>query len=87
MDSGSREGGPAVVLRRAAAGDVSALREVLAGVMAAKPQKLTTLVQVRVTEEAARRLDTLAAQIDAQTDLTVTRSDLVRAAVDALTKR
>lgn len=87
MDSGSREGGPAVVLRQAAAGDPAALREVLAGVMAAKPQKLTTLVQVRVTEEAARRLDALAAQIDEQADMTVTRSDLVRAAVDALTKQ
>lgn len=86
MDSGSRERGAAALLQQAAAGDAAALREVLAGVMAAKPQRLTTLVQVRVTEEAARRLDTLAAQIDEQTNLTVTRSDLVRAAVDALTK-
>lgn len=86
MELVSRVGGAATTLRQAAAGDASALREVLAGVMAAKPRKLSTLVQVRVTEETAQRLDTLAAQIDEQVDITVTRSDLVRAAVDALTK-
>lgn len=86
MDSGSRVNESVTLVRQAAAGDAVALRAVMAGVMAAKPQKLLTMIQVRITEDAAQRLDALVAKIDAQSDLDVTRSDLLRAAVDVLTR-
>ena len=86
MFSGYQADTSGSLVRRAAAGDAAALREVLAGVMAAKPQKLTTMIQLRVTAEAARRLDDLVARIDEQAAINVTRSDLVRAAVDLLTQ-
>lgn len=86
MFSGYQADASGSLVRQAAAGDAAALREVLSGVMAAKPQKLTTMIQLRVTEDAARRLDDLVARIDEQADINVTRSDLVRAAVDLLTR-
>ena len=86
MDSGSRVNHSLALMHQAAAGDTTALREVMATVMAAKPQKLTTTIQVRVTEATAQRLDDLVARIDEQADLDITRSDLLRAAVDALTQ-
>lgn len=85
MFSGSQVHSSSVAVRQAAAGDAAALRDVLAQVMAAKPQKLTTMIQLRVTEDTARRLDELVARIDQHADINVTRSDLVRAAVDILT--
>lgn len=85
MHLGSRDDGAAALIRQAAAGNTTALRHVLASLMAAKPQKLSTMIQVRVTDDAAQRLDSLVARIDEQTGMTVTRSDLVRMAVDALT--
>jgi hypothetical protein len=84
MDSGSRVNHSLALMHQAAAGDTTALRQVMVRVMAAKPQKLATTIQVRVTEETAQRLDDLVARIDQQTDLDVTRSDLLRAALDAL---
>jgi hypothetical protein len=47
------------------------------------PKKLTTTLQVRVTEDTANRLDALVHQAELG-GVSVTRSDLVRAAVSAL---
>lgn len=62
----------------------AALRGVIVALAAAKPQKLTTTLQVRLPPDTAEALDALVARLNAASDHSVTRSDLVRAAVAVL---
>lgn len=61
-----------------------ALRSVIVALAAAKPQKLTTTLQVRLPPDTSEALDALVARLNAASDHSVTRSDLVRAAVTVL---
>lgn len=61
-----------------------ALRAVVQALATSKSQKLTTTLQVRLPPDTAEALDALVARLNAASDHTVTRSDLVRAAVTVL---